>query len=350
MRPTARFQRLFVNGRPVSDRSLAHAAREAYRGLAEPSLVPAFVLMLDCDPGAVDVNVHPQKLEVRWRAPDAMHRLVRRSVQDALGSTDLTREATRLLGTAPPAPLLRAVPGGSPAGTAPAAAEGVAPAAVATAHKLQAQPLAVAIPVLGSAADAPAHVSRFLQMDRSWIVFEEDGALVIVDQHALHERIMFEELRGRLASGALASQQMLVPACADVPPAALARLDTLEPLLVRLGISATAAGPRSVAVHAFPGYLADRGVDAARFVADALCDDALASAIASGDASEAAIADLLDMRACKAAVKAGDRLTAHEISALLARRDEIERAASCPHGRPTMLRIPLDEIARRFGR
>ena len=161
---------------------------------------------------------------------------------------------------------------------------------------------------------------------------------------------MFEELRARLASGTLASQRFLVPATADVPPAALARLDQFAPLFERLGIEASASGPRSVAVHAFPPYLAGRGIDAARFVADAICDDALAAAVECGDGSEAAIADLLDMRACKAAIKAGDRLTPHEISALLARRHEIERATNCPHGRPTTLRIPLEDLARRFGR
>ena len=356
MRSTSRFQRIFVNGRPVTERSLAHAAREAYRGLAEPSLVPAFVLMIACDPGAVDVNVHPQKLEVRWRAPDAAHRLVHRAVQDALRSEDLVRDASPIL--------TRAL------GSAVVPREAVAPSA--------ARPLAVPAPdraARGTWMRSPAprevrpaapesspqepaplpHVHavetvRFLQVEGSWIVLEEDGALVVIDQHALHERVMFEELRARLASGTLASQRFLVPATADVPPAALERLDGLAPLFARLGIEAAASGPRSVAVHAFPTYLASRGMDAARFVADALCDDALASAIACGDGSEAAVADLLDMRACKAAIKAGDRLTPHEISALLARRHEIERASNCPHGRPTTLRIPLDDLARRFGR
>ena len=365
MRSTSRFQRIFVNGRPVTERSLAHAAREAYRGLAEPSLVPAFVLMISCDPAAVDVNVHPQKLEVRWRAPDAAHRLVHRAVQDALRSEDLTRDASPILarvpgGTAAPVqarPLVVPPPDKPARATwmrtpAPQRTATVEPAPAAA--PVEQAPSAVPLPQPPSAAPLP-HIhsvatERFLQVDDSWIVLEEDGALVVIDQHALHERVMFEELRARLGSGTLASQRFLVPATADVPPTALARLDQLAPLFGRLGIEAAQAGPRSVAVHAFPSYLASRGIDAARFVADALCDDALAAAVECGDGSEAAIADLLDMRACKAAIKAGDRLTPHEISALLARRHEIERATSCPHGRPTTLRIPLEDLARRFGR
>jgi DNA mismatch repair protein MutL len=361
MRSTSRFQRIFVNGRPVAERSLAHAAREAYRGLAEPSLVPAFVLMIDCDPAAVDVNVHPQKLEVRWRAPDAAHRLVHRAVQDALRSEDLTRDASPILAQVPrsavaeaqarplvvPAPdrgaratWMRTPPVQPAPHTAPLRESGAA-AQVAPQATLE----AASLPQVHSVA-----TERFLQVDDSWIVLEEDGALVVIDQHALHERVMFEELRARLAAGTLASQRFLMPATADVPPAALARIDQLAPLFGRLGIEAAAAGPRSVAVHSFPSYLADRGIDAARFVADALGDDALAAAVECGDGSEAAVVDLLDMRACKAAIKAGDRLTPHEISALLARRREIERATSCPHGRPTTLRIPLEDLARRFGR
>ncbi len=377
MRSTSRFQRIFVNGRPVTERSLAHAAREAYRGLAEPSLVPAFVLMIACDPAAVDVNVHPQKLEVRWRAPDAAHRLVHRAVQDALRSEDLTRDASPILAQVPRSavvpvqarPLVVPAPDKgaratwmrtpAPQSGSPSARPALAPPATQPAPQSEsAHSASPSAPPLAAAAapDAPlprvhsVATERFLQVDDSWIVLEEDGALVVIDQHALHERVMFEELRARLASGTLASQRFLVPATADVPPAALARLDQFAPLFSRLGIEAAASGPRSVAVHAFPPYLAGRGIDAVRFVADALCDDALAAAVECGDGSEAAIADLLDMRACKAAIKAGDRLTPHEISALLARRHEIERATNCPHGRPTTLRIPLDDLARRFGR
>ena len=361
MRSTSRFQRIFVNGRPVTERSLAHAAREAYRGLAEPSLVPAFVLMVSCDPAAVDVNVHPQKLEVRWRAPDAAHRLVHRAVQDALRSEDLTRDASPILAQVPRSAVAsaHARPLAVPAPDKGARATWMRAPAPQSASSHSAAPAAPpSAPPLAAAAASEAplpHVhsvamERFLQVDDSWIVLEEDGALVVIDQHALHERVMFEELRARLASGTLASQRLLVPATADVPPATLARLDQLAPLFSRLGIEAAASGPRSVAVHAFPSYLTERGIDAARFVADALGDEALAAAVECGDGSEAAIADLLDMRACKAAIKAGDRLTPHEISALLARRHEIERATNCPHGRPTTLRIPLEDLARRFGR
>ncbi len=344
MRSVSRIQRIFVNGRPIVDRSLMHAVREAYRGLAEPSLQPVFVIFLKVDPALVDVNVHPQKSEVRWRAPAAMHRLVYRSVQDALRLADLTAEGSALLGRA--APELRVPTHSGSQEHLPShrshTREVISSASVERTHCGE-----------GDLLIAPAHAHDVLQIDETWLVFAEDGALVIVDQHALHERVMFEEIRARIGRGDLMSQRLLVPATADVAPEAIARLDEVAPLFARLGIEAVAAGPRSIAIHAFPGFLTGRGVDAAEFVSRALTSEQLASAIESSDSAalrENALADLLDTMACKAAIKGGDRLSQAEIARLLAARTATDRATNCPHGRPTSVRIPLSEIERRFGR
>lgn len=382
MRSVSRTQRIFVNGRPIVDRSLVHAVREAYRGLAEPSLQPVFAIFLEVDPQMVDVNVHPQKTEVRWRNPSWMHRLVYRSVQDALRGGDLTAHDSSLLSSAlsnnesnvgddvtsqvsEVGVSSRITPSHRShfvqpdrAGSLPVPLRSTLSSASSFSSNFQALS---AISPANPAADSDAPLlatplvalREVLQVDDTWIVFAQGDSLVIVDQHALHERVMFEEIRTRIGRGDLMSQRLLLPATADVAPEALAHLETLAPLFARLGIEAVAAGPRTVAVHAFPSFLTARRVDAAVFVARALTNDALISASDSGDESalrEGALADVLDMMACKAAVKGGDRLSSSEIAQLLAAREVTDRSTNCPHGRPTSIRIALSDIERRFGR
>ena len=346
MRSVGRTQRLLVNGRPIVDRSLTHAVREAYRGLAQPALQPVFVLFLDVDPAMVDVNVHPQKSEVRWRTPAALHRLVYRSVQDALRGADLTMQAPDLLSPAE-------VGGHAEPSWRVNFAGSTARAEVESRSSTTACLLRAGDSPLGALLESLPPRREFLQVDGTWIVFAEAGALVIVDQHALHERMMFEEIRARIGAGDLQSQRLLVPATSDVPPEALARIEILAPLFARLGIEVSAAGPRSIAVHAFPVFLTGRRVEAASFVARALCDDALAAACETAPDSalrEGALADVLDMMACKAAIKGGDRLSHAEITALLDAQGSTDRTTNCPHGRPTSVRIDLADIERRFGR
>ena len=345
MRTASRTQRLLVNGRPITDRSLLHAVREAYRGLAEPGLQPAFVLFLDVDPACVDVNVHPQKSEVRWRQPALIHRLVHHAVQGALRGEDLTASGHALLGERGREPVgdhTRAVASAALSQTAV-----VEPRATAAAEWLRGIDTQSMLPI------SPVKTRQILQVNDTFVIVAEGTDLVIIDQHALHERVMFEEIRARVTSGDLLSQRLLVPAVRDVAPEALARLERVDSLLRRLGIEAVAAGPRSVAVHAFPGFLSARKVDAAAFVARVLESDELGdSAEGTGAAAtrEAALADILDMMACKAAVKGGDHLCEAELARLLELRDSTERSTNCPHGRPTSVRIPIADIERRFGR
>ncbi len=366
MRSVSRTQRILVNGRPIVDRSLIHAVREAYRGLAEPSLQPVFAIFLHVDPEMVDVNVHPQKTEVRWRNPTWMYRLVYRSVQDALRATDLTAGGSSLLSNTefdPPTTIQMSSTqhvrqSKWPMRTATSGSSGFSesrPASMASFVREQSDFRSLA-PESAQERLIPTPqitVREVLQVDDTWLILAEGDSLVIVDQHALHERVMFEEIRTRICSGDLMSQRLLVPATADVPPEALAHLETFAPLFARLGIEATAAGPRTLAVHAFPGFLTGRKVDAATFVARALTSDALISASESTDDSalrEGALADVLDMMACKAAVKGGDRLSVSEITRLLDARATTDRSTNCPHGRPTSIRIPISDIEKRFGR
>jgi DNA mismatch repair protein MutL len=157
---------------------------------------------------------------------------------------------------------------------------------------------------------------------------------------------MFEELKARVAAAPLESQRMLVPLAVEADARAAEAIDAAAPLLARLGLDLAPIGPRSVAVNAYPTFLSSRGVDPGRFVPELLArvaDDGAADL-------ESALHRVLDMMACKAAVKAGDRLSPAEIEALLDLRERIERGTACPHGRPTALRISMRDLERSFGR
>ena len=385
-RPTSRQQRFVLNGRAIVDRSLAHALKEGFRGLIDPGRHPIGVIHLEMDPSRVDVNVHPAKTEVRFRESRPLHGLIRHAVRAALIEADLARDiplgdATPETGSSSPAASSREpvreerdstfdrtptprsdfVPGGGGASSSrrpdSASRPGATPSVAAMRAAVDSMSLpredggpvvrdgdTEAIDVLPTLVGADA----VLQIHESFLVTQDEQGLVIIDQHALHERVMFEMLSQRIATGPLESQRQLVPEVFDADPSQLVALETIEPLLERLGIDAAPAGPRSIAVHAFPSLLLSRRVEAAPFVSE-LLERAAAGSIDHDD-DEAAMAEVLDMMSCKAAVKAGDRLRPKEIARLLEMRDRIDRGASCPHGRPTHLRIPIAELERRFGR
>jgi DNA mismatch repair protein MutL len=202
----------------------------------------------------------------------------------------------------------------------------------------------------------PAPKDRLLQVHNSFIVTQDEQGLLIVDQHALHERVMFEVLMARIVGSSgpegeagrpLESQSLLVPAQVRVPRSAAMKLEELRPILEKIGIAAELLSPESIGIHAFPSFLFERGVDPGEFIAE-LFERAEAEGFAP--ASEQALSEVLDMMACKAAVKAGDKMSDTELGDLLKLRDLVERSASCPHGRPTSIRLTIKELEKRFGR
>jgi DNA mismatch repair protein MutL len=184
-----------------------------------------------------------------------------------------------------------------------------------------------------------------IQLHNSYLVAESEDGLIIIDQHALHERIMFEELMARVTRGPLESQHLLMPITLPASSRQIAMLEHIQPLLARLGIEVQQFGPQTVAVQSFPSFL--EKLDPADFVRELL---------ERGEQElldlheEELLHEILDMMACKAAVKAGDPLTPAEIQALLARRDLVERSSNCPHGRPTTLRLTLRDLEKQFKR
>jgi DNA mismatch repair protein MutL len=379
---------IFVNGRPIRDRTIQHAIVEAYRGLIEPGRYPTAVLMLEMSPAAVDVNVHPQKAEVRFRDSSLVHSVVLRALREALRRADLT----------PAASSLRPTLGGVGYGTLGGAGQAEAPAfgpglslptelpgsglppqtpdarAISNFVDVLSRPQGSGQRGLGemmqgpgtsgsgvtssdpapnepTLLSAPTPATSILQVHKSYLVTQDEQGVVIIDQHALHERVMFEYLLAKVASGPLEQQRLLMPAIVDATEAQVQALPDLATLLARLGIEATAAGPRQAAVHAFPSLLFSRGVDPVDFMGE-LLEKAEGGPLAAElkQSSEEAIRDVLDMMACKAAVKAGDGMSDVELTELVRLRSEVERSSNCPHGRPTSIRLSIKELERLFGR
>lgn len=347
--------RTLVNGRSVRDKTLQHAVREAYRGLIEPGRYPTAVLMIEMPPSGVDVNVHPAKAEVRFRDQGLVHSVVFHAVRDALLRADLTpgldaRPSARSFGPGMTGPAsdqpyeLRAQNASPQSGLAfgepKTFAPTIAPEAIGTTAP------STHVPELSGEASSSLGGGA-IQIHNSYLVAQDEQGMVIIDQHALHERVMFESLLARIGTKPLESQRLLSPIVLEVPEQRVEQIEGLSGLCARIGLELTPLGARSVGVLAFPSLLFERKVDPASFVAD-LLDATDGSDFAAG--SEEALHEVLDMMACKAAVKAGDPLTRAELDELMRFRGTISRSTSCPHGRATTVRLTHRDLERLFDR
>jgi len=358
-RSSAKYQYVFVNGRPVKDRNLGHAIREAYRGLIPPDRHAVVVAMLTMDPEAVDVNVHPTKAEVRFREPSLMHGLMLTGLRQRLLGTDLTPSAAAQQASA----RFETTSGAPPSSDnefvdyfrrMDPKQKGFVFEQVREAMAEDDPDALLNVESSSSPASTPAQSVRregVLQVHHSYLVTQDEDGILIVDQHALHERVMFETLKGRIGQGNLESQRLLMPTTIRADEGRLRSLEKLGPLLERIGIEAEPIGPKSIAIHAFASFLFDRNVEPGEFVEELLDREEAEGLTDSSDtADEAALHEVLDMMACKAAVKAGDQLSSEELDELIKQRDEVERSSNCPHGRPTTIRMTLGELAKQFKR
>jgi DNA mismatch repair protein MutL len=340
-RPTAKYQFLYLNGRHIRDKFIQHALREAFRGLTEPGRYPAAILMLEIPAQDVDVNVHPTKTEVRFRDGGRIHGLVLSGIREKLLGSDLTPAAVpmRVDGAGEPRADLREQlasffrQGPINQDEHPTSNEEIA--AATPPSSLQRSTFALNEQPRKSA----------IQLHNSYLVAQSDDGMIIIDQHALHERIMYEELLARVTRGPLEAQRMLIPHVVPASSRQIALLEPIRPLLERLGIEVAPFGPDSVAVQSFPSFL--EKIDPGEFVTDLLERGEQELLDMHG---EELLHEILDMMSCKAAVKAGDPLTPAEIEALLARRELVERSSNCPHGRPTTLRLSLKDLDKQFKR
>ncbi len=346
----ARAIHLFVNDRPVRDRTLLHALLSAAREAIPGDRFPAAVLRLRLAPETVDVNVHPAKLEVRFRDARAVHDVVRRAIGGAL------RRWTPVPGTRAPlgADAGPAGPGALHAGRVQESIERFlarAPApddvwrgVAATADGPSA--MADGVSLREGVAGVPAPPLRYLgQAHDTYLIFESEAGVLLVDQHAAHERVVFERLRAQAREGAVPSQRMLVARTLELSAARRARLDARREALVRLGFEIEPFGGNTVAVKAAPAVLGeDRIAGVLSAVADDPEDDGRPGAV------ERALRHALATVACHAAVRAGRRLTEPEVHALLDQMGGTPGAGTCPHGRPVAVRLALGDLERMFRR
>ncbi|HYC23583.1 MAG TPA: DNA mismatch repair endonuclease MutL, partial [Candidatus Bathyarchaeia archaeon] len=352
----------YVNGRLVRDRLVTRAVLDGYRALLPQGRYPAAVLFVELDGEAVDVNVHPAKLEVRFAAGDVVHRVIRHAVAAALDAAASGPSIARNR----PEPDEVAVGAGSgsvaealeryAARTQPIAAS---PGAAAAAGRLGLPPA----PRGRSVADAPSTAAdtdraepsprvRFAELRvvgqalAGYIVCDAGDSLVLIDQHAAHERVRFERLRAGGRGAGAASQRLLEPRVVELDAPSLDRLAPLCGELAAAGFEVEPFGERSVVVRAIPAAL-DVTTDAATLLAD------LAADLAALGVSErlAAARDTLFARiACHGAVRAGDPLVGEEMTRLVRDLDTIPFAATCPHGRPLLVELSRGELARRVRR
>ncbi len=378
-RASGKWQYFFLNGRFIRDRILAHALREAYRGLIDPGRWPVAFVFLTVDPEEVDVNVHPTKIEVRFRDSQMVHGELLAALRETLNRADLTPaaaldEPSGAIQQDPAAEsrrqsLREAIAdffeskssGASPQGRmSPAPRETSQRSAPQTVHPSPAlgtlaarepsSPVPATAPGQYLTDKPPATVSaagpKAIQIHNSYIVAADDEGLIIVDQHALHERLIYNDLKGRLGDGKLAGQRLLIPQTFAASPAEADALVSAGETLGRLGIEVAPFGPETLAVQRFPTLLVERGVSPVEFMRQML--DGLAEGW--GPDQEQLLEELLSMMACQAAVKAGEKLGEMEIDDLLARRQQADKSSSCPHGRPTTLKLTLPQLAKQFNR
>ncbi|MHC4598783.1 MAG: DNA mismatch repair endonuclease MutL [Planctomycetota bacterium] len=344
VRPNARSIHLFLNGRAIRDRTLLHAVTESYRDRIPSGRYPVVFLFLALDPREVDVNVHPAKIEVRFHNGGKLHSLVMALLREALEQQGAPPPTLTLAPEpAPASRVQRSFPlHGEPSGEPPR--ERVREALEAYMQDRAAGPMAPAPPLSPSARDADRRGASFLQVHGSYIVRETAEGIEIIDQHALFERVLYDEIRPRIEREGLNAQRLLVPITLDLDRARASRLEGNLDLFRRFGLEIDRFGPSTFAVHATPPFLPD--AEAAPFIEDVLED--LGSNPSSGTGPRIdAVAKRL---ACRGAVKAGTVLNEVEIRRLIERASGLPAAPTCPHGRPAVVRIPLAELERSFHR
>ena len=364
-RGDARLQQVYLNGRYIRDRTVQHAMREAYRDLVPPGdRQPIAFLFLSCDPARVDVNVHPTKAEVRWRDASFVHERVRRSLRGVLeasrpgvvvpiggkpGLRPSTAAAAEWAFSHPPGVGSHAH-GAAPCVHDPAPWE-VAETSVATASRPtghEAEGARHAAEGVGPDGGAPPRerLRPLGQALGTYLVFEAEDGVVLIDQHALHERVLFDRISARLRDGSLEVQHLLVPTVVSLGAEEVARLEEERDLLESLGWLVEAFGGSDVAVRAVPAVL--RRPDPEAVLRDVLA--VLYAGRRDGLDRAALLSSVVDRMACRAAVMAGDALHPEEVLELLAQAESLNHSHSCPHGRPTRLVLSRTDLERWFHR
>ncbi len=357
-RPTASAQYLFVNGRPVRDRLLQGAVRGAYQDFLARDRHPAVALFLEIPPEEVDVNVHPAKAEVRFRDAALVRGLIVGALRHALGEAG-HRASTTVAGATltsfrPGDGAMRGWPGRGgaafvPRGLAEQAATAFAPFPMSEGATALAGIEALSAPPPRAEAERepgrfPLGVAR-AQLHETYILAQTADGIVIVDQHAAHERIVYERMKQALADGGVARQGLLIPEVVELGDQAAERLAARAGELSELGLVLEAFGSGAVVVREVPALLGQADVQGlVKDLADEIAE--LGGALSLKER----LGEVCGTMACHGSVRAGRRLAPAEMDALLRQMEATPHSGQCNHGRPTYVELKLADIERLFGR
>ncbi|WP_299677982.1 DNA mismatch repair endonuclease MutL [uncultured Roseobacter sp.] len=343
-RGSAVAQHLFVNGRPVRDKLLVGALRGAYFDFLSRDRHPAAALFIDCDPRLVDVNVHPAKSEVRFRDPGVARGLIVSALRHALADAG-HRASTTVAGATLGAMQPEAVPARvyqmdrpAPAPAAPAFAETAAVWGRVDAAEITDDTRSE------ETQDYPLGAARG-QVHENYIIAQTATGMVIVDQHAAHERLVYEKLKRQMAEAGVARQALLIPEIVELSDGDCARLMEVAEDLETFGLSIEPFGRGAIAVRETPAILGP--VEARAMILDIL--DELADQNSSNTV-QARVEAILSRVACHGSIRSGRRMRAEEMNALLREMEETPHSGQCNHGRPTYVELKLSDIERLFGR
>jgi DNA mismatch repair protein MutL len=342
-------QHFFLNGRPLRDKLIASAVRLAYRDVLFHGRHPAYVLFLEMDPARVDVNAHPQKLEVRFRDPGLVHDFLFRTLERALAETRPTQAAAEAI---PAARADWSLPGTagldwSRAGAFPTNPYPLTPNPSAAGQQVSATDLYGVLDrqrAIAESTPAAEHPLGYAvaQLHGVYILAQAQGGLVLVDMHAAHERTTYERLKASMQSDRLPAQPLLVPIAVQVAVADADEAESQAGLLASLGLDIDRSGPAQLLVRSTPALLPN--IDPA-----ALLRDMIADLREQGRAATSASFDrALGTMACHQAVRANRRLSVPEMNALLREMEQTVRSDQCVHGRPTWSFVSMDDLDRLF--
>ena len=345
-RANAAMQFLFVNGRPVRDKLLVGAVRGAYADFLARDRHPALALFLDCDPAFVDVNVHPAKTEVRFRDAGLVRGLIVGALKHALSDAG-HRASTTVAGSA-----LAAFQRQAPQPYSPQSFQAIASHALALrepAPRMFETPMSVRMEEaqVQPVPDAPSYqlgVAR-AQLHETYVVAQTTDGIVIVDQHAAHERLVYERMKKALADGGIARQPLLIPEVVEMDPAEVTRVSSRAAELAELGLVIEEFGPDALVVREIPAMLDRLDVKGLiRDLADEIAETGNALSL------KERLEEVAGTLACHTSVRAGRRLNADEMNALLREMEATPHSGQCNHGRPTYVELKLADIEKLFGR
>ncbi len=342
-RARADHQYVYVNGRFVRDRGVAHGVRSAFDDVLHGARQPVYVLFVDIDPERVDVNVHPTKIEVRFRDGREVHEAVRRACEAALAAPRAAAVSSGAMSAPSVAPLFARLP--LPTSTPVQAGLALQTAATLFARAPTPPPYAAAALAPTAPNEAWPLGHALAQLGGVYILAENTQGLVIVDMHAAHERIVYERMKRQLGAANLEAQALLIPATFAATPAERAAAEEHAGTLAALGLDVAPLSASTLAVRSRPAALADADpVALARSVLADLAQHAASRVV------ERTRDELLGTMACHAAVRANRRLMIEEMNALLRDMESTERSDQCNHGRPTWRQVTLAELDALFMR